>query len=275
MSTTMATSTATLSAWIEPRKSHEPDLDGLSLMQRLWNQLDGIFKRRWAADFTSAGAVANWEKVWGRAFVDEGITPDEIARGLIAMRRSKFPPELPDFLAACRPRLTPEEAYHEAVRQLHKRRHPIEQDGQMVTTDRWSEPAIYWAAIRMESDLLNQPYERIKARWARVLDAARQFPKGAVPEYRVALPAKSSCPLTEAEQAEAERRQREAVGEILAQLGKRSPLAAPVGRKMKVISDDDLTARKAALDQLLAARLQREGQQGERKNTDQGARRLA
>jgi len=268
-------STAKLSVWTEPRKSGDPELDGLSLMERLWNQLDGMFLSRWKGQFDSEVAVSNWRNSWALAFAEEGLTPQDIAVGLTAMRRAKYPPSLADFLEACRPVLTPEDAYHEAIRELAKRRAPVLRGGAMVTDDKWSEPAIYWAAISMESDLQMQPYERIKGRWARALDYARKHPKGAVPEYLLELPAKSVVPLSEAEQLAAEAKQRQTISEILSTLGKRSPEAAPASRKMKALSDDDLTARKAALDELLAAKQQREGQQGEGENAEQGRKRVA
>lgn len=275
MSKMPTASMAKLSVWTEPRKSENSDLDGLSLMDRLWNQLDGMFMSRWTSQFSSETAVVNWRNSWAMAFADEGLTPHDIAVGVTAMRRAKYPPGLPDFLEACRPVLTPEDAYHEAIRELAKRRAPFERDGAMVTTDKWSEPAIYWAAISMESDLLMQPYDRIKGRWARALDYARKHPKGPVPLYMLALPVKSAVPLSEEEQKAAEAKQRKAIGEMLANLGKRSPEAAPASRKMKALSDDDLTARKAALDELLAAKQQREGQQGEGENAEQGRKRVA
>jgi len=275
-------STSQLSAWTDRRiKVPNPDPREnntvmISPMMKLWQRFDGAMPGSWASNFTRPGAIDNWAESWAHVFVKQQLTMAEIARGLdnldqIPANDARYGRiSVQQFIALCRPKLSDEDAYHEAIKQLHKRRTPFERDGRMVTADVWSEPAIYWAAIRMESDLLTQPYERIKGRWARALDYARTHPKGEVPLYMLALPEKSSVGLSEVEQRAAEVKQQAVMAEILAKLGKRSPEASPKGRKMKTLSDDDLTARKAALDQLLAAKQQRERQQGEGENAEQG-----
>lgn len=220
MSKKIATaSTATLSVWIDPRKSDDPALNGLSLMNRLWNQLDGMFIGRWARNFPDERAMDNWVTVWAQAFVDEGITPEEVARGLTALRRSKYMPDLPEFLELCRPRLSDEDAYYEALKQIQLRRAPFKRDGELVTADQWSDPAIYWAAVSMERDLLNMPYAQLKSRWSKALENARRNPKGAVPEYRIALPKQGTCSITPEEQ-------KRVINELMASLGKVAPKAS-------------------------------------------------
>lgn len=245
----------TLSVWTDPRNHDDPALNGLSLMDRLWNQLDGAFPGLWSSKFSDARAMHNWKTVWASAFVDERITPEEIARGLTVIRRNRFAPLLPDFLAACRPILSDEDAYHEAVQQLRIRRAPYLQDGVMVSKDKWSEPAIYWAAVSVESDLMNIPYERMKSRWGRALERARAKNKGAVPVCSQALPAPKTVSIEPKEQ-------KRIVSEMLSSLGKRAPDAGPVRSKMQLPNDDTLEDRKlkmqAAIIELQAAKQPRE-----------------
>lgn len=245
MSQMTISSTATLSAWIDPRKHEDEALNGLSLMDRLWNQLDGMFIGLWSGKFPDERSMRNWRSVWGQAFVEEGITPAEIGRGLTAIRKHRYGvPQLPDFLAACRPTLTDEDAYHEAVQQMQIRRAPFKRDGVMVSDDRWSEPAVYWAAVSMESDLFNMPYERVKGRWSRALERARANKRGPVPVYRTALAAPDRCRIEPHEQ-------KRVIGEIMSGLGKRAPEASTSGRKMSSLSDDNLAERKFAMQKAL------------------------
>lgn len=192
---TDTSSTAKLNVWTEKH----PKL-GISPMDHLFNQLDGTFGERWRNRFPSEQALANWRSRWSAAFEEQGITFEEIKRGVSAMATAKHPPQLGDFLAACRPALDFEEAYHEAVRQMHIRHHPQIVDGKPVSRDSWSHPAIFWAAASLGNDLLNLSYHQIRVRWKHALEHAMRKPRGLVPEYVPQLPApgKATTPPEEA-----------------------------------------------------------------------------
>jgi len=126
-----------------------------------------------------------------------GFSGDEIAIGLQACKQREWPPTLPEFIRLCRPWMSPEVAYHEAVHGMSCRRR-----GEM---GQWSHPAIYWAAISVSSvDLLNSTYGSIKGRWEKTF--AEELGKGSwhpVPEPRAALPAPGQTMATKAEAAAA------------------------------------------------------------------------
>src|SRR5690606_37598562 len=118
----------------------------------------------------------------------------------------------PEFLRLCCPWMTPEVAYHEAVRGMSAR-----QRGEI---GEWSHPAVYWAAVGVSSiDLLNSTYGAIKARWEKVL--ADELARGAwppIPEVRAALPAPGQASTTRAEAEVALRRM--GAGEVLSERGR-------------------------------------------------------
>ena len=73
-------------------------------MDSLFIRFDAIYPARWRSAFTSEQAVINWREVWAGVFVDEGITSEEIARGLKAcLKTYDWPPSLTEFLKVCRP----------------------------------------------------------------------------------------------------------------------------------------------------------------------------
>ena len=65
---------STASVWIDPRGG------GLSLIDALFNRFDGMYPNRWRAAFANAQAIANWREAWVGAFVDEALSPDDVAR---------------------------------------------------------------------------------------------------------------------------------------------------------------------------------------------------
>jgi hypothetical protein len=146
-------------------------------------------------------------KMWGRVPEEEmhevwaedlaGFSGEEISVGLQACKQREWPPTLPEFLKLCRPWMSPEIAYHEAVHGISCRRR-----GEMGS---WSHPSIYWAAIAVSSvDLLNSTYGSIKGRWEKTF--ADELGKGKwppIPEPRTALPAPGQTVATKAEAAAA------------------------------------------------------------------------
>ncbi|WP_051378323.1 hypothetical protein [Derxia gummosa] len=153
--------------WLAPREK----LAGLSPLDQLYNRLDGLFPTRFRAQFPDTDSVENWKREWAEGFTAERVTFDEIATGIDAlrggrdpMRRDKgWPPNFTEFLAACRPPIEHEAAYHEAVREM-RRRHSA------AGGDRWSHPAIFRAAAAIGGDLLSSTWPGMRARWIDVLD---------------------------------------------------------------------------------------------------------
>ncbi len=168
-----------LDAWLKPN----PRLDGLAVIDHLFNRLDGLYPHRWRSAFGSPQAVANWREAWADAFAEEGVTLDEIKAGLTACRRMfDWPPSMAEFLKACRPPIDPEAAFNEAVVQVAKR-----QEG----ADKWSHPAIFWTAHALgDFEMLHATWQGIKSRWSTLLAeqlALRDWPE--IPTRRPALPA--------------------------------------------------------------------------------------
>ena len=193
-----ALSTLKQNGWLESRKW--PDGSSCSLMDRLFNRMDGTYPNRWRSAFANQSAIANWREAWAEAFDEERITAEEVKRGIVECRRRyDWPPSLAEFLKACRPPIDYEETYHEAVEQMRRR----ESD-----TDRWSSPAVYWAAVNVGSfDLQSSRYDQIKGRWKRALDEAiSEILAGRlannVPKRFVALPAPGQITLTPEEAGE-------------------------------------------------------------------------
>jgi hypothetical protein len=166
------------SKWFEPH----PGL-GISLMDHLFNRLDGAYPHKWRANFPDAQAIDNWQESWVEAFEEEGITPDDVKSGLKACRsRYAWPPSCAEFIQACKPFADPVAAYHEAVAGLEARR-----KGEMGT---WSHPAIYWAATYLQNELMGQAYSAVKDRWVAILKAQLGQPNWAeIPQPRQQLPA--------------------------------------------------------------------------------------
>lgn len=192
--TTLAPSMSRPSAWTEPH----PKLEGISPMDKLYNRLDGMYPNRWRANFANADAIDAWKEAWAEAFVDDGITPHEVAAGLKACRRMfDWPPSLTEFLRACRPTISSEAAYHEAVAGMVAR--------SRGERGEWSHPAIYWAAVRVTShDLLSVGWQAIRGRWEAALrDVMAKGKWEPVPEPTKALPAPGQSHLSRDQQRQA------------------------------------------------------------------------
>lgn len=123
-----------------------------------------LYPQRWRAQFKSAQDHENWCQCWGEELDDRGVTFDEVKRGLNhCIELYDWPPSFPEFLKACRPSLDYEQAFYEAVEQMHRRK-----EGK----DRWSNPAIYWAAVKLGGDIMGAVYVNVKSRWKATLDEA-------------------------------------------------------------------------------------------------------
>lgn len=163
---------------------------GLSMIQHLYNRLDGAYPHWFSSNFASEAALTNWAESWVEAFEEEGISPKEASVGLKACRlRYQKPPSCAEFIQACKPFADPVPAYHEAVVGIEARR-----KGEWGV---WSHPAVYWSAMLLSRDLMMQAYGQVKDRWAATLNA--QLARGEwaeIPAPAPALPALGKGTLT-------------------------------------------------------------------------------
>lgn len=184
--TTKTSSTSPLRAWLEPN----PKLDGVALIDHLFNKLDGLYPHRWRSAFANQHAIANWRQAWAEGFAEESMTMAEIKRGIAECRRLfDWPPSFPEFVKACRPNLDYERAFIEAIEQMRKRE---------TGADEWSMPAVYWATVKVGGDLRAHPYSAIKGRWKAALDEAIEGIRtgklpNSIPQRLDALPAPGQC----------------------------------------------------------------------------------
>lgn len=179
-----ALSTST-SQWLQVRNWGDGNKP-ISMMDRLFNRMDGSYPHKWRSAFANQQAIQNWRDAWAEAFDEESLNPAEIKAGIVACRKLyDWPPSLPEFLKACRPSIDCERAFIEAVEQMRKR---------ASGSDSWSSPVVYWAAASLGSDLSNSHYGAITKRWAAALDKASARIKSGeltneVPARLEALPA--------------------------------------------------------------------------------------
>jgi hypothetical protein len=129
-------------------------------IERLFDRLAAYYGSRFA-DMWRGCDLAEIKRVWAAEL--GAFSREELARGADACRTRDWPPTLPEFLKLCRPALDYERAWLEACEQMARR-----ESGE----DRWSTPAVYWAAVRIGRDLQALPYSAMKTRWATALDFA-------------------------------------------------------------------------------------------------------
>ncbi|MNV07124.1 hypothetical protein D3C71_975400 [compost metagenome] len=195
--TTVARSASDRNAWAVPLAK----LEGISLIDHLWNRLSGTYGGRWLKDFPDMQSIENWKAAWAEAFDEENLTPHDVAEGLRACRRMSpdWPPSVGEFIRACRPALEPEVAFYSAVAGMAAR-HNGEQGN-------WPHPAIFWAAVETGAhDIQHCSYATMKARWERALNEVLSRGEWKpVPAIVKALPAP---PVTAASRAQAEEQMR-------------------------------------------------------------------
>ena len=151
-------------------------------VERIFARLSAYYGSRFA-DAWRGCDLGEVRAAWSIALAD--YSGEEIARGLDACRLRDWPPTLPEFARLCRPPIDHEGAYHEAVEQMHRRK---------AGSDRWSNPAIYWAAVDIGGDLMSRSYPEIRSRWQAALDRAVEGVRSgelpaAIPPRHDALPA--------------------------------------------------------------------------------------
>ncbi|SFO42777.1 hypothetical protein [Nitrosospira briensis] len=68
----------TISKWLQIHKGL-----GISMMDHLYNQLDGLYPGQWAGKFKNEASIQNWRETWAWQFENDGITPGHIKAGLV------------------------------------------------------------------------------------------------------------------------------------------------------------------------------------------------
>ena len=183
----MANSTGLINVWTQTKGP-----DSQSAITRLWLRFSGMYPRKFSSLFKEPYLIENWKHVWAEGLASEGITTDEVAKALQScLTRYDWPPELPEFIQLCRPPIEPEAAYYEASRMMRYRFSSNEQERAL---EKWSHPAIFFAASRIGThDLKVIPFDKMIKRWRGELDdAAAKVRAGiypaSVPARKVELP---------------------------------------------------------------------------------------
>lgn len=170
-------STAPQSRWLDVH----PSL-GISLMDHLFNRLDGAYPNRWKSSFKGEQAIANWRESWAEIFEEEGLSFEEVKFGLKECRvKYEWPPSIAEFVKACRPQVNYDAALYEAVEQMRLR-----SEGR----DEWKNPAIFWAAVAVgEYDMLNMSHGQLINRFTHAYEKVIRGKIDPVPARALSLPA--------------------------------------------------------------------------------------
>jgi len=127
----------------------------------------GRFGSQWTTKWASGSngkdgndtGIENAKRVWGSELA--GYSGAEIKAGIAAPY--KFPPSCDEFKLNCREPIDPEASFYEAVEQMQRR---------STHTDRWSHPAIYWAAATIGTHNLHYgTWTSMGARWTKLFNA--------------------------------------------------------------------------------------------------------
>ena len=146
-----------------------------AFVERIFQRMEDRYGALWA-DRYGAFPRDRVMRTWAEDLAD--LSRDELVRGMTACKDRKFPPTLPEFREMCRPPIDAEAAYSEAVEQMRRR-----ERGE----DRWSHPAIFWAAANVGTfDLRNGTWGSLKSRWTKALQA--ELEKGHWPEIPQRVP---------------------------------------------------------------------------------------
>lgn len=154
------------------------------IFSRFHGRFGNSFLAKWqvgvnAANGEDAG-IRNAKKIWAEELA--GYTVEEIKRGLAS--KFDYPPSCDEFGKKCRPSLDYEMSFVEACQQMHKRKNGL---------DSWSNPFVYWAAVKLGNDLNSYPYQSIKSRWIKAVNDSIEAIKNGdlpnrVPEKMTELP---------------------------------------------------------------------------------------
>lgn len=163
-----------------------PKFRNLSPIEYLFKRFATLYPKRWSEQFRTSEELEDWKLCWAEEMADRGITFEEVKNGIErCIDLYNWPPSFPEFLKACRPSLDYEAAFYEAIEQMKKRN-----DGK---EERWSNPAIYWAAVKLGNDIMNTIYLNVKVRWKAALDEAINNVQagilpGEIPVRKISLP---------------------------------------------------------------------------------------
>lgn len=147
-----------MSSTLQRTKCIEPD-QMATVVDRLFRRLIAFYGTKFA-DAYAGLPISEIRDIWAEEL--RGYSIAEIATGIEACRSLKWPPTLPEFLAACRPPIEAEGAYYEAVRNMALREH-----GQNPA---YSHPAIYWASQEIGPwELRHTPAKLMVKVWSHVL----------------------------------------------------------------------------------------------------------
>lgn len=153
----------------------------------LFSRLSAMYGSRFA-DLWRGCDLAAVKATWAADLAV--MSRDELAAGVAACRSRDWPPTLPEFMKLCRPPIDFDGALSEAVEQMARR-----ESG----SDRWSHPAIFWAAQSIAFELRNSPRKVLDGLWRSSLGA--QLAKGQWPDIpdrqAAALPAPELPPVRE------------------------------------------------------------------------------
>lgn len=85
-----------------------------------------------------------------------GFTPEELKTGLQECKKKTFPVSLPEFMNLCRPALSPDDAFAEAMAQSQLR---------PIGKDKWSHPAVFWTYYALSWEFKNLTTKELERRW--------------------------------------------------------------------------------------------------------------
>ncbi|MDR5825854.1 hypothetical protein [Caballeronia sp. LZ043] len=133
-------------------------------MDWLFGQLHGMFGNKLLDGFRSGHVVdgkdtgiENMKATWTEKIRANGMKLVDVKRGLAGAERLKWPPTWGEFIELCKPPINIDAAVYEAIDQMRARQHG---------KDVWSDPAIYWAAVKIgEYDVISQTFSQLKPRF--------------------------------------------------------------------------------------------------------------
>lgn len=138
---TQALSTSKHNPWLDIRSSI-----GITMIDHLFNRLDGIYTGKWQQAFRTPSSIENWKSAWAESLHDRGITPEQIKRGLKnCVDLYDWPPSLSEFVKACE-----QKSRDELIT-------PQEDPSRLLTQDIKPDPVKAEAVMRMAMSRVNMP----------------------------------------------------------------------------------------------------------------------
>lgn len=163
------------SVTLQPKSSALPE----PWIERLFMRFSAMYGAKFADAWRGCN-IADVKAVWGEAL--GGYSREELSAGVAKCLQRDWPPTLPEFLKLCRPPIDYTAALLEAVEQMARRE---------SNRDRWSHPAIFWAAAKIGAyDLSRKTVKELDQEWRKAFGdqlAAGQWAE--IPARVHALPA--------------------------------------------------------------------------------------